>query len=829
AEARTREAEERRRNEEAEARRLAAEADRRRAEETEARAREAEERRRVEEADARRRVEETEARRLEDVRRSAEHAEAQRRVEAERVAAENARVEAQEARRAAEEARREAAEERRIFEESRRKYELERKAAEAADAQRRADDETRLAQAAAATAREAEAKRHADRLTAEAQRQLEEERRTSEEAHRLVDEERRVAEDARRLVEEERRLAEDARKRADETQRAAEEARRVIELEAQRRIDDERRVADEARKRADEMERLAEQARQHLHDELARFERDRLTAIEAKAREAADAERQRVEEAARRKFGYSLDVPTARADTEPTSGPARMAPLGSLLGSFDSAPRETPAVGDAPGAWQSDALADTESSAIADVDRTNISLPAASQIVGAPGAASPFHGDTSALDATRGNDTSAVHELRRLDNVSSSVARLRPSIADLRRADARAPFEPAAPVVPSFAGNRPHARALVPSEGIFGMRTDFADLLAEVAIQGVTGRVDFTSGSSDKVARPEGSAFHRYGDASRIERGIVQKSVVFENGRPVDAYSSQVFDRMEEYLLREGRITRAQYQEVRVKRLRSPRIIGSYLTAEGHLKPEELFGAVRGHLEDLIYSLFEWEQGTYVYVAEHALDDDRVMLDKDPRALVVEGIRRKYLLPRLIEKVGSPSTLLTRTDPEGRIDAELLGLTLEEKQIARLVDGARNVDDIVFSSGFGALRVYQVLAALLSTGAIEVNVRGIEGVNAAGATDLDDIDRRRIEERVELARHADYFQVLGVARSATAYEVDLAFDRIARELAPGRLSPSLRNGMQPELSEIERVLEDARDVLRDSRTRDAYARHLPSS
>ena len=676
------------------------------------------------------------------------------------MAAENARLEAQEA-------RREAAEERRIFEESRRTYELERKAAEAADALRRADDEMRYAEATAATAREAEAKRHADVVAADAQRRLEEERRTSEQAQRLVDEERRVAEDARRRVEEERRIAEDARKRADEsaTRRRRGPAARSSSKHSAASTTNAAlptKPANAPTTWRSSPKRRASIFTTSSHGSSVNESRPSKPKRAKLQMPSVSVWKTRP----RRKFGYALNVPTAAADTSnpaaspvasPVAGAARIAPLGALLGSFESASRESTEAEPVHGTWQSPL------NAVAD----------------------PFV---------------PVLEM----HAPAADAAARPSISAMRRADAIAPFEPTAPVVPNFTGTRPDARALVPSEGSFGARADFADLLAEVVTQGVTGRVDFTAGTR-------------------------QKSIVFESGRPVDAYSSQIFDRMEEYLLREGRITRAQYQEVRVKGLRSPRLIGSYLTAEGHLKPDELFSAVRGHLEDLIYSLFEWEQGTYIYVAEHALDDDRVMLDKDPRALVVEGIRRKYLLPRLIEKVGSPSTLLTRTDPEGRIDAELLGLTLEEKQVARLVDGSRNVDDIVFSSGFGALRVYQVLAGLLATGAVAITVRGIEGVNATGATDLDDIDRRRIQERVELARHADYFQVLGVARSATAYEVDLAFDRIARELAPGRLSPSIRDGMRPELSEIERVLEDARDVLRDPRTRDAYARHLPSS
>src|SRR5262249_45444914 len=110
-------------------------------------------------------------------------------------------------------------------------------------------------------------------------------------------------------------------------------------------------------------------------------------------------------------------------------------------------------------------------------------------------------------------------------------------------------------------GQRPALKPFTPEEGVLSTSADMADLLAEAFRQQVTGRIDFSSGTR-------------------------QKSVVFERGHPVDAYSSQVYDRMEEYLAREGRITRAQYHEVRVKGLRGPRRIGAYLVNEGYLRPD---------------------------------------------------------------------------------------------------------------------------------------------------------------------------------------------------------------------------------------------------
>lgn len=350
-------------------------------------------------------------------------------------------------------------------------------------------------------------------------------------------------------------------------------------------------------------------------------------------------------------------------------------------------------------------------------------------------------------------------------------------------------------------GQLPPLAPLSPAEGSFGGSRDLAAVLADVWRAQVTGRIDFSSNSR-------------------------QKSIFFERGSPVDAYSSQVFDRMEEYLHREGKITRAQYQEVRVKGLRGPRKIGAYLLAEGFLKPSELFAAVRGHLTEVFIGLFEWEAGAYRYLPERAEEDDRIVLETETPALIFEGIRRKALMPRLIELVGGPSSLVA---PRANIieGVESLGLTPEERRVWRLIDGTRSIEDLVFGSGCAELRVYQTVAALVALGRIEVVVRGVEGLDASGGSTADTIDRARIREKLEQARHADYFQILGIARTATPYEVTRAYERLRQELAAERFSELVRTELKDEIEEIARVLDDAREVLRHETLRDSYARHLP--
>ena len=352
------------------------------------------------------------------------------------------------------------------------------------------------------------------------------------------------------------------------------------------------------------------------------------------------------------------------------------------------------------------------------------------------------------------------------------------------------------------APNPPASSVGIPAatDGVLEPTRDLATVLFALRVQQVTGRVDFVAPNR-------------------------QKSVFFERGIPVDAFSSQAYDRIEEYLLREGRVTRAQYQDVRVKALRGPRRVAAYLASEGYLKPDELFAAVRGHLQETLYGLFEWEDGAYHLLSERASEEDRVPLDVDLRAIIVEGIRRKYLLPRMMTRIGGPSSVVTLR--ASLSDLEPLRLTAEERTTARLLDGTRSLEDVVFSSGVEALRVYHVVTALVAIGMAEVTVRGIEGLSRDGASGADSIDRGRIADRLEQARNLDYFEILGLARTATAFEIDRAYEYSKNQCQPARFSNKIQEEMRDELIEIDQVLGEARAVLRDERLRQSYARHLP--
>ncbi len=320
-------------------------------------------------------------------------------------------------------------------------------------------------------------------------------------------------------------------------------------------------------------------------------------------------------------------------------------------------------------------------------------------------------------------------------------------------------------------------------------------VLGRLTMERITGKVVFAKTGSEKV-------------------------IAFERGAPVAAASSDPSDRFEEFLLREHLLTRQQYQICRMRQLGGPRQTGAFIVNEGFLKPEELFDAVRRHLEDCVQSLFEWEEGNWSYRPELASADDRVVLTTPGERLILDGVRRRYLLARMIKLIGTPASLLV---PLGELPAERLGLDGKERGIYKLLDGTRSLEDLVFSSGMSEERVYQLFCGLEALGYVQVAVRGAEAEQAEGG---DNIDRARITERYELAKKADYFEFLGLSETATEYEIERALAAMRKLFGKERFATGVANTLSLELAEIERVLGDAEYVLRDARLRETYLQHL---
>jgi CheY-like chemotaxis protein len=348
-------------------------------------------------------------------------------------------------------------------------------------------------------------------------------------------------------------------------------------------------------------------------------------------------------------------------------------------------------------------------------------------------------------------------------------------------------------------------RGLADSGTIVRGSSDAAMLLAKMFAQGATGRIGF-------------------------RRDEVETIVYFDRGRPVFASSNEPRDRMGELLLREGKITTSQYERCQILVAESGRRMGEILVDLGYLKRRELLPAVRRHVEDIVYSLFGWERGTYYIARDAQPSTERIRLSRHPAALILEGIRRKLDRTSLERLIGPPSTVLEVRDRERLGGIVNLGdLTVEERGALAGFDGQADLAHVARTAGVDLADVLPLGWGLCVLGLATARRTDAEASDEStalvGETDLA-IDRARVRARWQLVIDADYFALLGVRRDATGFEIRRAYQSARRDFAADCFPVDLRRELARELDDIAHVLDEAFRVLRDDRLRQTYLANL---
>jgi hypothetical protein len=154
---------------------------------------------------------------------------------------------------------------------------------------------------------------------------------------------------------------------------------------------------------------------------------------------------------------------------------------------------------------------------------------------------------------------------------------------------------------------------------------------------------------------------------------------------------------------------------------------------------------------------------------------------------------------------------------------ESLRLLPEEESWLRRFDGRHGVAALL-ADGADEQALFALLFTLELGGFVDL--REQPEPTATSDRDPAQLDGERILERLRLAREADYFELLGVARDAARSEIRQAHGSLSSTFADDAIEDASRGRHARELSELRAALEEARDILVDDSMRSAYLAHL---
>src|SRR6476619_5997625 len=121
--------------------------------------------------------------------------------------------------------------------------------------------------------------------------------------------------------------------------------------------------------------------------------------------------------------------------------------------------------------------------------------------------------------------------------------------------------------------------------------------------------------------------------------GGARKALYLKDGRVVFASSNLPNDRLGEILLREGKITVEEY-EASIKAITKGKRQGKVLVEMGALSPKDLWEGVQFQVKEIVYTVFQWDEGPFHFEESSLPEKERITVDLDIQDLIRAGLRR---------------------------------------------------------------------------------------------------------------------------------------------------------------------------------------------
>jgi tetratricopeptide (TPR) repeat protein len=191
--------------------------------------------------------------------------------------------------------------------------------------------------------------------------------------------------------------------------------------------------------------------------------------------------------------------------------------------------------------------------------------------------------------------------------------------------------------------------------------------------------------------------------------------IYFDKGRICYASIVNRRDRLGDILVKNGLITQAQLDEaVAGQNTQRDTRLGEILVEREFIAREELHRYIRLQIEEAVFYLFTWNQGTFNFEADVAPDEQDFLVSINPESLLLEGARRVDEWSLIEKKI--PSFDLVFEVDRVRLADSAPTLTAEQETLVSLVDGKRDVTGLVDESGLVEFDVGKALYGLITAG-----------------------------------------------------------------------------------------------------------------
>lgn len=193
--------------------------------------------------------------------------------------------------------------------------------------------------------------------------------------------------------------------------------------------------------------------------------------------------------------------------------------------------------------------------------------------------------------------------------------------------------------------------------------------------------------------------------------------IYFEKGRVIHASVLNRPDRLGELLVRNHVITRKDLsQAMEQQALERGKRLGEILVEQGSIDQEKLQRYIQMQIEEAVYHLFAWTQGSFHFDPDQKPDEDGIFLvNVNIDSLLMEGARRVDEWS-LVEKKIPSFDVVFQLDKHPDESDEEIELSKDQRKVLPFIDGVRTVTEIMNEAGLVEFDTGKALYGLIQGG-----------------------------------------------------------------------------------------------------------------
>lgn len=203
--------------------------------------------------------------------------------------------------------------------------------------------------------------------------------------------------------------------------------------------------------------------------------------------------------------------------------------------------------------------------------------------------------------------------------------------------------------------------------------------------------------------------------------------VYFKDGRITYGYGPRQTSHIGQILSEKGKISAGQLEDAVAYQSKSEvtKRLGKILIDKGYVAQEDLNQAIKRQVEELIYSLLSWENGSFKFYENQYPTNEEITVNISIENVILEGLRR-------IDEVNHLKETLPEFDKPLRISettadrAREIFLEPEEWNLLANIDGRKTIDNLLKESHQPEFKTLGRLASLKLAGLISESDKPVE-------------------------------------------------------------------------------------------------------